>query len=75
MWKLEMVVDNERPSYVAKRRDFLRRDFPSLQEITHSTLFVIFGCERPAPLSDEEKALLDSYLAQRVIHRFRCKRM
>lgn len=75
MWKLEMIFDNERPAYVADRLDFVRRAFPHVQEITHSTCYVIAGCQRTTPLSEDEKALLSSWIEQKVIQRFRCKRL
>jgi len=75
MYALEMIFDNERASYVAERLAFLQRSFPTVRERSHSTCYVIAGCERTSALTPGEKALLLSYIEQGILHRFRCKRI
>ncbi len=72
MYVLEMAIDIER---VNKRMEFLQQAFPHLRLITKSAFFVIIGCQRREQLADDEKRLLESYVEQGLIHRFRCKRI
>lgn len=74
-YKLEIIFDNERPRYTQERLAFLQQEFAGLQEIAHSTLYVIVGCERDDLLSEREKTILSRWMEQKVILRFRCKQL
>lgn len=72
-YMLEMIFDNERPSYVQGRLALIRRVFPDVRELASSYCWVIAGCERDAPLTEQEKALLSNWREEKVVLRFRCK--
>lgn len=70
MYDLEMVTTSER---IDRTLELLQQDFPTLRFSTKSRMFVIFWGVIPFPLNEDEKVLLESYIEQKVILRWRCK--
>lgn len=71
MHKLEIVAMSEHLNY---RLGLLQETFSSLKFLVKSDLFVTFGCMLPHPLTEDEKTVLEQYIANGVIRCYRCKK-
>jgi len=71
MWDLELVLSTDR---LNQKLDLMRADFPRLDLVKHSRTryFCVFACEMPQPLSEHEKSVLEQWMEQGLLYRFRC---
>lgn len=71
VYDLEIVAQSER---VNQTLDLLQQDFKTLRFATKTRMWVIFWGVLPQPLNEDERALLQRYIEQKIIHAWRCKR-